>query len=70
MCNHFLYRFFTGRYCEIEKKIEEKFKDCKNVPHGYWIRSDCDKCRCYNGTIVCVPKYYFGCGMYIANIFY
>nr|XP_022318590.1 uncharacterized protein LOC111121557 [Crassostrea virginica] len=54
-------KFFTGRYCEIEKKIEEKFKDCKNVPHGYWIRSDCDKCRCYNGTVVCVPKYYFGC---------
>uniref|UniRef100_K1R5K1 Teratocarcinoma-derived growth factor n=1 Tax=Magallana gigas TaxID=29159 RepID=K1R5K1_MAGGI len=49
--------FFIGRYCQYHLE----HKACRHVPHGYWIRSDCDKCRCFNGRIFCIPKYYFGC---------
>ncbi|XP_062575008.1 uncharacterized protein LOC134236868 [Saccostrea cucullata] len=50
-------KFYIGRYCQYEIN----YKNCRNVPHGYWIRSDCNKCRCFNGRVVCIPKYYFGC---------
>ncbi|XP_011444244.3 teratocarcinoma-derived growth factor [Magallana gigas] len=49
--------FFIGRYCQYHME----YNACRHVPHGYWIRSDCDKCRCFNGRIFCIPKYYFGC---------
>ncbi|XP_048741814.2 cryptic protein-like isoform X2 [Ostrea edulis] len=50
-------KFFDGWLCPHKTK----YRSCNYVPHGYWIRSDCNLCRCFDGRVACIPKYYFGC---------
>ncbi|KAL3868142.1 hypothetical protein ACJMK2_040978, partial [Sinanodonta woodiana] len=48
---------FYGRFCEKELLN----RSCGTLPHGTWIKSGCNACQCYDGTMICSPNRYSGC---------